>query len=1049
MRRIGLLFTFTLLAGISFGQIVVTQDLTIEEYVNDILLGSGVQASNITFTGSDVQIGLMEGGDGTIFPMSAGLVLSSAAATNIDGSTTNEVPFGEGVSGEPDLLSIANSVPGLIGQSFSVNSVNDVCILEFDFIATGDTVRFNYAFGSDEYLTWVNTQYNDIFAFLLSGDGITGPYDAPAAFPDGAVNIAQVPNTDPPLPITISSVNNVTNSEYYINNPFPNEDIMINGFTTKLVAEHEVECGGSYHMKLAIADGSDSILESIVVLEQGSFESNAVVEVSLTTDVGIFYEEAVIYEDCGIATLTFERPVETILEVEETVVISYQGTAENGVDYTLLPDSVIFPPFVEVVEFEIDAFLDGLAEGEETVLMEILNLAACNGGGLTTYFEFIIDDFPDPLVVNGYDIDICLGDTITLTPDISGGYGNFDFLWSPDVGDTYEVDVWPDVTTTYNLTVSDTCGIPDAGTSFEVMVQDFPDLEVSIDQGDFTLGCGESINLTATASGGDGNYVSWSWFDEDDDNLFGWVNTLWFSTWSGANEVNVEVTDGCGFTATDAVNVTFNIPELFVEVETDMQVPCDDNFTIIPDVSGGEAPYFYNWYVNGLWVDWQSSYTTSIDEATTITVDVSDNCGQVNSTDIEVSVISEPMEIVMDDSMTGTCLDLFDIDPEILNGNAEDWSWTLNGEEIGTGSTLDFQSDINATIQLAVFGACDAQAFDSIDIIIENPPLEIDLGEDIDASCIDNTEIDVTINSGSGGYSYSWTIDNQEVATGSALVWQTYETEQVSIEVTDGCGGYATDQVTIIIPDIPLDLVMSADTAVCQGGTAFIGAQAAGGEEGFVYYWSSLNQYGQDIVVNPSTSQIFNVTATDICGESISGQVQVDVQNVFSDFTITYVTETDVQFTATPDPPCPTCDFIWDFGDGNTSTEENPFYQFDGLGEYNVNLTVVTDIGCFNDSYTLIHSPVLLYIPNAFTPNNDGVNDVWAITGDQMLKYEMVVFNRWGETVFYSTDVTEPWLGNSPGGDHYVPNGVYSYVVRVKGFNSDAFEKKGTVTLMR
>ena len=108
-----------------------------------------------------------------------------------------------GVSGEPDLLQVANSVPPMIGQSFNVSSVNDVCILEFDFQPSGDFVSFNYVFGSDEYLTWVNSAYNDIFAFFLSGPGISGPYASPAGFPDGAVNIAQVPESIRHFPLRL------------------------------------------------------------------------------------------------------------------------------------------------------------------------------------------------------------------------------------------------------------------------------------------------------------------------------------------------------------------------------------------------------------------------------------------------------------------------------------------------------------------------------------------------------------------------------------------------------------------------------------------------------------------------------------------------------------------------------------------------------------------------------------------------------------------------------------------------------------------------------
>ena len=108
-----------------------------------------------------------------------------------------------------DLLDIANSVPPMINQNFTVQDVNDLSVLEFDFIAAGDSVRFNYLFGSVEYETMdQHVQYNnDVFAFFLSGPGITGIYDSPAAFPDGAVNIAGVPDRSHLMPITVSSVN--------------------------------------------------------------------------------------------------------------------------------------------------------------------------------------------------------------------------------------------------------------------------------------------------------------------------------------------------------------------------------------------------------------------------------------------------------------------------------------------------------------------------------------------------------------------------------------------------------------------------------------------------------------------------------------------------------------------------------------------------------------------------------------------------------------------------------------------------------------------------
>ena len=164
-------------------QVVIDQTFSIEEYVNDLLLGTGVTASNITSIGDPVQLAEVSDTSG-LFSVESGLVLSSGDPNRLADCAADANPTGlSGAFSDADLLSVANSVPPLIGQSFTVGGVYDGCVLEFDFVAVGDSISFNYVFGSDEYLTYVNTQYNDIFAFFLSGPGITGPYASPASFP--------------------------------------------------------------------------------------------------------------------------------------------------------------------------------------------------------------------------------------------------------------------------------------------------------------------------------------------------------------------------------------------------------------------------------------------------------------------------------------------------------------------------------------------------------------------------------------------------------------------------------------------------------------------------------------------------------------------------------------------------------------------------------------------------------------------------------------------------------------------------------------------------
>ncbi|MBL7943978.1 MAG: choice-of-anchor L domain-containing protein [Flavobacteriales bacterium] len=1056
MNRIYLIFSVLSFGFTSLQAQIVVDSLAIEEYVQDVLLGSGVSATNITYTGCLDQFGYMHEGSSVGLGIDGGVVLSTEVAENIEIPSPFLGLWGTctPVSGEPDLLTIANSVPPLIGMSFSVGSANDVAILEFDFVPTGDTLSFKYIFGSNEYLEWVNTGYNDIFAFFLSGPGISGPYDAPAGFPDGAKNIAILPDSDPELPITISSVNSTLNSEFYIDNPM-HEGITIDGYTVTLTAWSEVICGETYHIKLAIADGSDGALESIVILEEGSFSSNAVVDVNLSLDVG-GPEATTIYEDCGLATLTFTRAPISDLAVEDMVVMTYSGDAINGVDYTLLPDTILFPIGVQTVVFELDAFEDGLTEGLELVHFDILNLAACNGSGMTTEFEFWIDDLPLPLVVEGYETEICLSDTLEITPIISGGYGNFQFDWS--TGETTEsIFVYPDVTTSYNVVVSDTCGMPSDDADILVNILVYPPLEVEIDSDDLLLNCGESVSLTATATGGNGIYSGWYWYDEADLNLWGWENTLWYSSWNGEGEINVSVTDGCGFTATDVINVELNVPDLIVDVPTEVSAPCGLPTDITANVSGGSSPYYYTWYIDGMWQwDWDQTLTATYSGESVVELYVSDNCGQSQTIEIQITIDAPPIELTLVDELTGTCLTEFDIVPEVSAGSGGfSYQWTEGGSTIGSGATLNnFQSDVNTTVNLMVTDACGESAGDVVNIIINNPPVDIEIGDDINSSCITVNPIDVEILSGAGGYSYTWYVDGVEVGSGPTQDVQTYETADVSVLVEDACGSSDTDLLTIIIPDIPIELVTSLDTAVCVNGSAQLWALASGGEGGFMYEWTPVDEAGDVLNLTGLTgSGIYTVTATDICGDQQTANVMVEVMPIEADFEAEEIGASLFEFVATPVPECDPEDcnyaFFWDFGDGFLAEGPVVEHQFDGFSQYTTMLTVVNEIGCTSNAYYTVTAPIIIYIPNSFTPNADGVNDAWFIQGANIEEFEVMIFNRWGDVIFESTDISVPWTGDVHNGDYFAPDGIYTYFVKVKGYEGDAFKRSGTVNVMR
>jgi gliding motility-associated-like protein len=93
-----------------------------------------------------------------------------------------------------------------------------------------------------------------------------------------------------------------------------------------------------------------------------------------------------------------------------------------------------------------------------------------------------------------------------------------------------------------------------------------------------------------------------------------------------------------------------------------------------------------------------------------------------------------------------------------------------------------------------------------------------------------------------------------------------------------------------------------------------------------------------------------------------------------------------------------------------------------------------------------------LYIPTAFTPNNDGVNDAFFIAGSGLDpdNFQLDVFNRWGDRIFSTQDPDVPWTGGVDGGNYFASNGAYAYRVRVRSLESGVIETvTGSVELVR
>tara|TARA_Y100001954_G_scaffold112807_1_gene122172 strand:- start:1107 stop:3146 length:2040 start_codon:yes stop_codon:yes gene_type:complete len=391
-KALTILFVFNIF--LSYSQITVVRSAPYNDpnyLVDNLLLGGGIVASSHTFEGDSSQIGFFNAIN-TNLGIDSGIVMATGGIENLVPGNINFAAIPNTVT-DPDLLNVANSVPGLIGQSFSVSSVNDIAKLEFDFVPTSDTITFRYVFGSQEYFAYENTQYNDVFGFFLSGPGISGPYA------NGAINLAIVPNSNPPLPITISSVNSVTpiNQQYFIDNSGGLDTIAdADGMTTVLTATAVVQCGETYHIKLAIADGTDSGLSSYVWLEAGSFKSPIL---DVTNDLG--FDSTFIEIPCNSSVM---------LTADGGQGASYEWHNETGLVISSDPSVIVGPGKYVVISTSF-------------------------GCSITSDTIEVVGDVP-PNFDLGPDLMIPCNTLHTLNPVVTGGTGIYQYSWNNGSNDT-------------------------------------------------------------------------------------------------------------------------------------------------------------------------------------------------------------------------------------------------------------------------------------------------------------------------------------------------------------------------------------------------------------------------------------------------------------------------------------------------------------------------------------------------------------------------------------------------------------------------------------
>ncbi len=144
--------------------------------------------------------------------------------------------------------------------------------------------------------------------------------------------------------------------------------------------------------------------------------------------------------------------------------------------------------------------------------------------------------------------------------------------------------------------------------------------------------------------------------------------------------------------------------------------------------------------------------------------------------------------------------------------------------------------------------------------------------------------------------------------------------------------------------------------------------------------------------------------------------------------------------------------WTWDFGDSDSSFVHNtPPHEYADTGAFVITLTTSTQFGCLDTAYQniTIEPDFTFYVPSAFTPNDDGMNDTFTGKGIFIKEFEMMIFDRWGNLVFFSNSFNKPWDGKANHGSQLAQRDVYVYVIKVVDIKGLEHNYKGTVTLTR
>lgn len=754
----------------------------------------------------------------------------------------------------------------------------------------------------------------------------------------------------------------------------------------------------------------------------------------------IEYVSEVVYTNCNNTTVTVTDTATVIINNTQLstnpVVVDNLCNGANTGSISLTPSGGINPYGYVWSSGDTTASINNLLAGVYTVVVT-------DSGGCV-FFDTLTVNEPTAIstTVNA-NAPLCQGPNVgTATASASGGTPPYSYVWSNSQTGPNASNLTGGL---YYVTVTDgnNCEAVD---SVNLVVIPTPSVSI-INTSDVSCNGGSDGTAQASATGGTPPLI------------MTWSNSQVGANATGLSAGNhyVVVTDAAGF-CTDTAFFSISEPTALQASIVGNDVTCfgGNDGSAVMTVSGGTLPYTYNWNpfggaqgtANGLPA---GTYTCTVTDANGCTASQSVTLGTavtLNS-DFTFGNVCDGVPVVFADQTTGSTI--------------VSWDWDFgdgNSSSVGAPSHT-YAGPGTYTVSLvatSVEGCSDSIQYNVT--IHPNPVADFSSTVACFGEASEFTDLSTIVSGSIVSWDWNFGGGNTSNIPDPSHVYSNFGTNPATLTVTSdqGCVGTVTLPVDVTPPPV---IPAIYHDSVCQGFPAQLRVTVPAGMTVSWYYNSNSstpffrgNSYSTPPLEN-TVIYYLDVESANGCrtqkfpiwgfvypplqpgGLQVNSQ-ELEIPNAVAEFGMSN--------------PGNISSYLWNFGDGGSSSAATPVYEYSKPGEYDISISLTDIYGCnyeyFYDNHIKVIDNVRLFVPSAFSPNGDPENEYFLVSARLVDDFHIIIFDRWGKLIYESNDLNFKWDGTD-GSGRPLPQGTFAWVINARTYLGEKVQKKGTISLLR